>query len=175
MGLRRIIVCYCYYLLKGPRNDSLGLLALIAAHHRMGLAAPCLSIGKNGAIVAFQHVVDQRKSTLFVDECLGSVRGENIIERKCFGLIFSILFDEVNLVILHVDIDHTDTPSVFFVVVHRSATYHNLYALSHVKEIITTIIKTPLEIKYIPLSSIELYLSTHSTHRLTDPFMLEYL
>ena len=136
MSFGRIVVCYGNNLLESSGDDSLGLLALVASHHGMGLSASGLSVCEDGAIVAFQDIVDQRKGTLFVDEGLGAVGGENIIERKCFRLLFGILLNEVDGVVFGVDFDYTDAASIFLVVVHGTASYHHLHALRHLIELL---------------------------------------
>lgn len=136
MSFGRIVVCYGNNLLESSGDDSLGLLAIVASHHCMGLSTSCLPIGEDGAIVAFKDIVDQGKGTLLVDEGLGAVGGENIIERKCFRLLFGILFKEVNGVVFGVDFDYTDAASIFLVVVHGTASYHHLHALRHLIELL---------------------------------------
>ena len=79
MILRCIVLCYCYDLAESTRNYALRLFALVASHHRVRLAATSLTIRENGAVVAVEHVVDQGKSALLVDETLGTVRGEYVV------------------------------------------------------------------------------------------------
>ena len=82
MSFGGIVVCYGNNLLESSGDDPLGLLALVASHHGMGLSASGLPVCEDGAVVAFQNIIDQGKGTLLVDEGLCAVGGENIIERK---------------------------------------------------------------------------------------------
>ena len=43
------------------------------AHHSMGLTTTGLTIGKDSAVVAFQHRLDQRKCGLIIDTLLQRV------------------------------------------------------------------------------------------------------
>lgn len=136
MSFGRIVVCNCYNLLECSRNDTSRFLSVVIAHHRMSLTASSLSVCKDGAVVAFQNVVNEWEGALLVDETLSTVGCENIIERKSFGLIFSILFDEIDLVIFAINLDDGQASSIFLVIIHGTASHHNLNALWHLIVII---------------------------------------
>jgi hypothetical protein len=48
-----------YDLLEGAGDDAPRLLALVAAHHRVRLAASRLSVRENRSVVAVEDVVDE--------------------------------------------------------------------------------------------------------------------
>lgn len=75
----------------------------------MGLPAPRLPVGEDSAVVAVQHVVDQRERRLFVDETLGAVGAENVVERETLGLLLLVFLHEVDLAGLLLDLDDADT------------------------------------------------------------------
>lgn len=57
-------------MLEGVRDDSLVLLRS-QAHHRVSLAAACLAVGENSAVVAADDRLDQWKGSLVVNLPLG--------------------------------------------------------------------------------------------------------
>ena len=131
MSSRCIIFCYSYYLLEGSRNNSFGLLALIAAHHCMCFSATRLSISKNSTIITFKYIIDKGESTLFINECLCTVRCEDVVEREAFWLSFFILLDKIDLVVFGIDIHNTYTVSILLFLVHGSASDHNFDCFRH--------------------------------------------
>lgn len=52
--------------------------------HRVGFSTACLAIGKDGAIVSIDDILDERKGRLFVDLLLGGVLAEDIVIGKVF-------------------------------------------------------------------------------------------
>lgn len=87
-------------LAEGTRDDSFAFLALVATHHRMRLSAAGLPIGENCSIVPVDYAIDQREGTLLVNQTLSAVGGKDIIKREAFRLLFGILLDEIDLVVL---------------------------------------------------------------------------
>ena len=72
----------------------------------MSLAAACLPVGENSAIVAVKHALDQEEGTLFVDHALSRFGGEDVVEGEGLRLLSSVFFLEVDLLVLGVDGDH---------------------------------------------------------------------
>jgi type III secretory pathway component EscT len=68
-----------------------------------------LTISEDCTIVTVQHIVYQGKSRLLVDETLGAVGTEHVIEGKAFGLLLFIFFYEMNLAGFLLDLNDTDT------------------------------------------------------------------
>lgn len=82
MGLTGIALGECHDLTEGPRNDTLLLLAVLNSHHGMRLATPGLPVRENRTIVPLEHIVDKGKGRLLVNEALGRLHVENVIESK---------------------------------------------------------------------------------------------
>ncbi len=63
-----IFLCVCEgdYLMESSRNYALWLLVFAWAHHCMRFAAPGLSVGENGSVIALQNIIDKRKGSLFI-------------------------------------------------------------------------------------------------------------
>lgn len=96
-------------LAKCARNDSLAFLALVRTHHCVRLTAACLAIRKDCSIVPVYYAIDQGKGALLVYQALSAVRSKHIVERKTFRLLFSILLDKVDLVVLRIHFHDTET------------------------------------------------------------------
>lgn len=87
-------------LAEGTRDDSFAFLALVTTHHRMRLSAAGLPIGEDCSIVPVDYAINQREGTLLVYQTLSAVGGKDIIKREAFRLLFGILLDEIDLVVL---------------------------------------------------------------------------
>ena len=66
----------------------------------MRLSTPCLAIGEDCSIVPVDDAIDQGKGALLVYQTLSAVGGEDVIKREAFWLLFGILLDEIDLVVL---------------------------------------------------------------------------
>ena len=61
-----------------PRNDSLLLLAVRGTHHCVGLATPCLPVGKDAGVVALKGILQNVLPEALIDidlVCRGVGRG----------------------------------------------------------------------------------------------------
>lgn len=108
MSFRCIILGECDYLTEGTGYNAARLLTVSTAHHRMGLAAACLPIGEDGAIVSIKYTLDQRKGALLIDRALRRFGGEYAIEGEAFGLLFGVFFDQVYLIVLGINLHDAD-------------------------------------------------------------------
>ena len=100
MGLACLILGDGDDLAEGARNDSLALLALVATHHCMCLSAAGLAIREDCSIVPVDYAVDQGEGTLLVNQTLSAIGRKHIVEGEAFRLLFGILLDEIDLVVL---------------------------------------------------------------------------
>ena len=80
----------------------------MSTHHGVGLAATCLPVGEDGAIVAVKYAFDEEEGTLFVDEALCAVWGEDVVEGEGFGLLFVVFFFEIDLLVFGIDLHDVD-------------------------------------------------------------------
>ena len=69
------------YLVEGLGNDST-LCVASTAIHSVCLASPCLPVGKDCAIVPFQHTVHNWFGCLVVHGCLRAVPIKDVVESK---------------------------------------------------------------------------------------------
>jgi len=99
-----VIFCDGHYLAESSRNNSFTFFTLVASHHRVCLTATGLPIRKDGPIVAVEDAIDEREGALFVDEALGAIGSEDIVEGKAFGLFSVILAEKIDLVVLRIDL-----------------------------------------------------------------------
>ena len=110
MGLRGIVLGYGDDLAEGTWDDSLGFLAVVAAHHSMGLTTSGLSVREDSAVVAVQYALDEGEGALLVDQVLWRVSREHAVERKCLWLLLGVLLPQVYLIIFGIRLHHADTP-----------------------------------------------------------------
>lgn len=118
-------------LAESARNDPARLLTLVAAHHRVRLAATRLTVREDRPVVPVQHVVDQGKGALLVYQTLSAVWGEDVVEGETFGLLSSVLANEIDLVVLGVHLHDVYAAAVDLLLVHWTASHHHLHGLRH--------------------------------------------
>jgi hypothetical protein len=109
MRLRCIVFGHRYDLTECSWDYAFRFLVLVAAHHRMGFAAPRLPVCKDSPIVAVEHTFNQSEGALLVDETLSCIGREDEVKGKTFGLFFDLFAHKVNLIIFGVDLDDADT------------------------------------------------------------------
>ena len=66
-----------------PRNDSLLLLAVRGTHHCVGLATPCLPVGKDAGVVALKGILQNVLPEALIDidlVCRGGGKGWGGVE-----------------------------------------------------------------------------------------------
>lgn len=107
MLLLGLAVREVYDLAESSRDDPAGLLRLVRTHHGVGLAAACLPVREDGAIVTFDDAINERKGGLLIDVALEGVVPEYIVEGKWLGRLLGSSFDEIDLLDLVVDVDDT--------------------------------------------------------------------
>lgn len=131
VSLGCIVLGDSYDLLEGSGNNASSLFVLVSSHHGMGLSAPGLSVGEDGAVVPFDDVVDEREGALFVNKGLRAFGAKDIVEGKGLGLLFVVFLFEVDLVVFGVQFDDADAAAIDFFFIHGAAPDHNFYALCH--------------------------------------------
>lgn len=109
MCLRCIVFCDGDYLTEGTRDYASSLLGVRSTYHCMGLSAACLAIGEDGAIVTIEHVFHEREGTLLVYITLRGLSWEDAIKREALWLLLRVLFHEIDLVILRIDLNYAYT------------------------------------------------------------------
>ena len=110
MRLLRIVFGDGHDLTESSGNDASVLLKVVETHHCVGLSAPSLTIGENGAVVAVENRLDESKGALFVDEALWGVDPKDAVERECFGGFLGVFLFEEDLVVLAIDFYHAGAP-----------------------------------------------------------------
>ena len=105
-----VIFCDCHYLAESSRDNSFTFFTLVASHHRVRLTATGLPVGKDGPIVTVKNAIDERKGTLFINEALRAIGGEDIVEGEAFGLFSVILAEKIDLVVLRIDLHNAGAP-----------------------------------------------------------------
>ena len=138
MRFRVVIFSYCYNLAECSRNNSTSFLAFVTAHHRVSFATSSLPVSEDGPIISIKYTFDQSESALLVNEILWWIRRKDTIEWKSFRLLFGIFFDQKNLIILRIDVNHADTSyfmiyftSLLLFGAHRPASDHDLDGFWH--------------------------------------------
>ena len=131
MGFRCVVLGNGDDLLEGAGDDASSLFRLVAAHHRVRLAAARLPVREDGPVVPVQHAVHQRKRALLVDQVLRAVGCEHAVEGETFGRLLALFLHKVDLVIFYVGLHHAHAASRGLLPVHRPASHHHLHALSH--------------------------------------------
>lgn len=69
----------------------------------------CLAVGEDGAVVALEHVVHEAEGGLLVDDLLGGLRAEHIVESKTFRLVLLVGLEDGHLLVLLVHLDDSHT------------------------------------------------------------------
>jgi hypothetical protein len=97
----------------------------------VSFAATGLSVREDRAVVAVEHAVDQGEGALLVDEALGAVGCEDVIERKGFRGLLAVLAHQIYLVVLAVHLHHVHAPALQLLAVHRTHSHHHSHAFRH--------------------------------------------
>lgn len=82
----------------------------------MSLATSCLSIGKNGAVISFEYIVNKCKGSLFINITLKGINTKYTIKTEGFGRLLRISFEEFYLVDGWIDLYNTFATLVKFIV-----------------------------------------------------------
>jgi len=129
--LAGIVLGYRDDLAESARNDPARLLTVVAAHHRVRLTAARLAVREDRPVVPVEHVIDEGKGALLVYQTLSAIWGEDVVEGETFGLLFGVLANEIDLVVLGVHPHDAYAAAVDLLLVHRTASHHHLHGLRH--------------------------------------------
>ena len=101
-------------LMKRPWNDTFRFLTFSTTHHSMCLPTSCLSICKDGAVIAFEYIIDKGECSLLVDITLKRIDSKYTIETECFRWLLGISFKEFDLIDRWIDLYNSFTTLVKF-------------------------------------------------------------
>lgn len=116
----------------GDNALQLGIARL--THHRVRLAASCLPVGEDCAVIPFQYVCDQCEGGLAVYQCLLGPLCEDCIVCKALEVVGLVRFGEVDLAIVLIDSHDGGAAPLLLRLAEGAHPYDHTNALTHRRE-----------------------------------------
>ena len=110
MCFRYVIFSDSDDLTESSGNDTFQLFVIRNTHHGMRLTTTSLSICENSSIIPIENAVNQWESTLFINERLWRICSEYFIITETFRWLIIVLFDEIDLIVLKINLNDIDAP-----------------------------------------------------------------
>ena len=120
----------CHDLFKCSGSDSHWLFSMTTSHC-VCFSATSLTVCKNSAIIAFEHIFNEHKGGLFIDLDLSCLHAKNVVKSEDPGRFIEwFWFRYTNLASIIIDVDYW----VFwaFFRVKGTAPNHHFHILRHV-------------------------------------------
>ena len=116
------------HIFEGPWHDSFLNWVVLLSSHSMGLTSSCLTIGKDGSIVAFEDVLDDATCAPCIDKLLRESPVETHIESELLWRLVWLWLVDHNFSRVTVHFDYNFMACCHFIFGKRSASNHDFHS-----------------------------------------------